>query len=279
MGRPRKINEATGTTFRSDRELVDTYQTYNAEYERLLNLKEKKGLGPIQLKKLEFAKATKLKAIYELWDKYFKLRMKMKFELISLARRNSLHMTELIEEYDAYAWNVFITQIDGIELNRVKHLKNWSMYIRIWGYWRSMNRDILKEWFTWTLNTVPIEGIIKNNDKGESESLLTNIDVHTSKDHRYSIENQFDIDVHRKIFWESIDRLKEILTEKQRNILNMKINGTKTFDIVKKMNITNKIYKDQICFIKNQFNVIIKEVAIKHNVDSNFDMLSNALAS
>ena len=278
MGRPKRVNTQTGREFRSDRELVDIYQTNNEEYIRLITLQEKKELGPIQLKKMNLAKETKLKAIYELWDKYFKLRMKMKFELISLARRNSLHMTELIEEYDAYAWNVFITQMDGIELERVEHLKNWSMYIRIWGYWRSMNRDMLKEWFTWTLNTTPIEGIIKNDSKGEIDSSVTNIDVQAAKNTHNSIENQYNTDINKKIFWESIDQLKEILTVKQRKILNMKINGTKTLDIVKRMNITNKIYKEQIGFIKNQFNVIIKNVAKQNNVDSDFDILTRELS-
>ena len=279
MGRPRKVNKSTGKAFRSDRELVDEYQTNYAEEQRLTELSQKKTLGPIQEKKLRTSKNTRLKAIYELWDKYFKLRMKMKFELISLARRNNLHITEIVEEYDAYAWATFITQMDGIDLSRVEHLPNWSMYIRVWGYWRSMNRDILKEWFNWTLNTVPIEGIIKNDGKNETESSISNIDVQYAKDSHNSVENKYDMDLNKKIFWESIDQLKTFLTEKQKKLLNMKINGIKNSEILKKLNITNNIYKEQLAFIKSQFNVVIQEVGHKYNSNMNYEELTQALAS
>ena len=278
MGRKRKINETTGKSYRSDRDLVATFQNCSADVERLTTLKEKGPLGPIQQKKLVESEKKKLEAVYELWDKFFKLRMKMKFELIDLARRNNLKIQDIIDEYDAYAWNTFYTQIDGIELERVAHLPNWSMYIRIWGYWRSMNRDMLKEWFNWTLNTTQIEGIAKSeNEKGDSS--VTNLDVQSAKSNHYTVEKDYDMNLFKKVFWESIEELKVMLTEKQRKMLNLKINGMKNNALLKEMGINKKIYTEQIKFIKNQLNVVIKEVSKRHSFDCNFDELFEALAS
>jgi hypothetical protein len=252
MGRPRKVNETTGKVFKTDRELVYAYQ---------------------HCRKFE----NKMNAAKELWEKYFKLRMKMKHELIALCLRNGLYMPEVIEEYDSEAWIKFIEQMDGIRLNDVEHIKNWSVYIRLWGYWRSMNRDLLKHWFDWKNNTTTIYSL--TNDKGDSNEGITNIDLHEAN-HYNSDKIQSDIEVNeaREIFWEAIEELKKEISPKQYNLINMKYQGKKNREIIKTLQINNKILDEQLVFIKHKLEKIIKKVAIQKGGSQTYNDLLGVLA-
>jgi len=261
MGRPKKINNNTGKPFRSDRELVEQFQInlHLSSTARKDHTKEK-------YQKLMMAAAT------ELWEKYFLLRMKMRAQLAKVVRDNNLYYPELYEEYDGEAWDKFINQMDGIRLDDVAHLPNWSIYIRLWGYWRSMNRDLLKKWFDWNINTTPIFSIGKDQGK---ES-LTNIDVEVAKKPT-DIEDDLNIEINKTIFWESIDKLKEELTPKQKKLLNMKSSGAKNREILSELKINNKLMKEHLDYIKHRLDKIITQVSKQKGVEINYSELVESL--
>jgi hypothetical protein len=250
LGRPRKINENTGKAFKTDRELVYNYQ---------------------HCRKHE----NKMAAAKELWEKYFRLRMMMKHELISLCLRNNIHMPEIIEEYDSEAWIKFIEQMDGVRLNDVEHIKNWSIYIRLWGYWRSMNRDLLKHWFDWTLNTTPIFSL--TGEKNDNSEGLTNIDIHQASHYSDKISDT-ELNSAREIFWEAIEELKKEISPKQYNLINMKYQGKKNRDIIQTLQINNKILKEQLVFIKGKLQNIIVRVAKQKGENQSYNEIIEALS-
>jgi hypothetical protein len=252
LGRPKKIYEKTGKPFRTDRELVYAYQHCRKE-------------------------SNKQEALEELWAKYFLLRMKMKHELIALCMRNNLYMPETIEEYDSEAWVKFVEQMDGIRLHDVDHIPNWSVYIRLWGYWRSMNRDLLKHWFDWKLNTIPIYSL--NSEKSESVGDgLTNIDVHEAAHHSNKIQSDIELNSAREIFWEAIEELKKEITPKQYDLINMKYKGTKNREIIKTLQINNKILEEQLVFIKGKLQKIIVNVSKKRGCQQTYGDIVEALS-
>jgi hypothetical protein len=248
MARPKKVNEATGKQFRSDRELVYDIQ----------HCKERK----------------RNVAMQEMWEKYFKLRMKMKGELVQLAVRNNLYMPELFEEYDSEAWIKFVEQMDGIRLEDVEHLPNWSNYIRLWGYWRSMNRDLLKKWFDWKQHTIPIYSITTHSGKGDNNNeSLTNLDVFKAAHQEDDIGKDGELGVVRKAFWESIEQLKEELTPKQYQLINLKYKGAKNREIISSLKITTRVMNEQLVFIKNKLKDILKQRLGTSTVSSYNDLL------
>jgi hypothetical protein len=249
LGRPRKINELTGKIFRTDRELVYDIQHCR---ERKRNI-----------------------ALQEMWDKYFKLRMKMKGELAKLAMRNNLYMPELFEEYDSEAWIKFVEQFNGIRLEDVEHIQNWSNYIRLWGYWRSMNRDLLNKWFNWKIKTVPIYSL--NSDKNDNSEGLTNIDVHEAVHNHDNMLSDIEMNYAREVFWEAIEELKKEISPKQYNLINMKYQGKKNREIIQTLQINNKILKEQLVFIKTKLQNIIVKVAKQKGGNQSYSEIIEAI--
>jgi DNA-binding CsgD family transcriptional regulator len=251
MSRPKRIS-SEGREFRTDRELVYAYQ---------------------HCRKPE----NKMRAANELWEKYFKLRMKMKHELISLCLRNGLKMPEVIEEYDSEAWIKFIEQFDGIDLERVAHIQNWSIYIRLWGYWRSMNRDMLKHWFDWQKNTTPIHGVKTRDDKDLNDS-LTNLDIHEAEHHHDQTHNDIEVNNARAVFWEALEQLKDEITPSQYKLINMKYKGIKNREIMKTLSISTKTLNDNLTDIKSKLVAVIARTAKKKGLDLNYNDLIEVLA-
>jgi len=258
MSRPKRIRETTGKEYRSDRELVSIYQT---NMDRLLKARK----PHMKLKYDAICNA----AANELWEKYFKLRMKMKFQLIKVCRRNNLIMPEIIEEYDSESWIKFIEQMDGIRLHDVAHIPNWSVYIRLWGYWRSMNRDILKKWFDWKKFTTPIIPVSKDSEQNEG---LSNMDVEIAK--RYSqLDDEVQLSINQEIFRDSLDQLTESITTKQKRLLIMKMHGAKNREIMTKLKMDNKTYKENINILKIALKSIIEQIASKKGLKLSYDDL------
>jgi len=259
MGRPKKVRESTGKEFRTDRELVSQWQEYT--------LKASKALK----KETKLAHQNKANlAAYELWDKYFKLRMKMKHQLIALCQRNNIYMQEDIEEYDSEAWQEFIKQMPGVRLEDVEHLPNWSIYIRLWGYWRSMNRNILKRWFDWKNNTTPI--FISN----ENNETFSNLDKEIAR-HGDLVDHNLHISKSQTILWESFDILKNKLSQKEKQLLNMKVQGKKNREIMSTLQINGRILKENLDRINGQLDLIIQSTSKKHGADMNYSELVASL--
>jgi hypothetical protein len=248
MAKMVRIYDKKQRPFLTDRELVYTYQ----------NAKDI---------------VTWQEAAYELWDKYIRVVSIGKRELIELCKRHGFKMWDTVEEYEALFWEKFINQIYGIDLNRVTHLPNWSMYIRVLGYLRAMNRDQIKAYLKWTEHTEPILETWDNNDV-----VVSNLDKYTSMVSSHEVEDSFDKDLNQKIFWESLDTLKTELSSSQKNILNLKLQGKYNYEIQNKLNITPSQYTNNMMIIKFKLGKIIERVAKKSGLkDYNYQKLCEEL--
>lgn len=240
MGKQPKIYEKYNRPFKSDRKLVTEFQS-SVE-------------GSAEWKD----------AVYELWDKYLRVVSIGKRELLAVAKRNNINISEIAANYGGLFWEKFVNQLNGIHLNRVTHLPNWSMYIRVLGYLRSMNRDILKDQLKWLKNT---KEIIESWEDGDV--VISSIDKYASSKYE-SLQDQYDNDINRKIFWESMNQLKTSLSEVQKTMLNLKIRKKKIYEIQHLLNLSSMDYNNNMKTIKVKLNEIIKTTANKHGLE-NFD--------
>jgi hypothetical protein len=216
-----KKNTVLTKKYRSDRELVEQYQTATSQ--------EKKN-----------------EAAYEMWDKFYLLRQKMKFELVTLAHKHNYKMQDIIDSWDAYAWEKFIHQFDGIRLeNPATKKPNWSNYIRLWGYWRSMNRDLIGAYLDFVKNNISYEASLTDNedDKG-LEALIGTKDNVDSETHKQKAQSKF---------WEAFDKFKETLSPKQKILLNMRAANAGDVEIRNKLGITKKIYEAEVYLLRERF--------------------------
>ena len=133
-----------------------------------------------------------------------------------------------------------------------------------------MNRDLLKKWFDWKKNTVPITPIASGEGDKKSEGNLTNLDADMARGPQMSQEENWDLEQSKEIFWQSIDILKNELSATQKRLLNLKAAGTKNREILAALKITNKSMKDSLDYIKSRLNIIIMEEALKRGIDMNY---------
>jgi hypothetical protein len=234
-----KIYEAKQRPFKTDRELVYNYQ--NAK-----TIEEWK------------------EAAYELWSKYIRVVSIGKKELSDLCKRHNFKMYDVIEEYESIFWEKFLNQLYGIKLERVAHIPNWSMYIRVLGYLKSMNRDQIRAYIKWHDHNEPILETWENDG-----TIVSNIDKHSSTQPN-EIEYLFNKNLNQKIFWESIDKLKLILTDSQKKMLNLKIKNYSNYDIQTEIKISPDHFKKDLQVIKLKFGEIVSDVA-KNNGIKNYD--------
>jgi hypothetical protein len=241
------IYEKTGKPFRTDRELV--YQYQNAK-----DLDEWKD------------------AAYELWSKYIRVVSIGKKQLIELAKRNGFRMYDIIEDYESIFWEKFINQLYGIQLERVAHLPNWSMYIRVMGYLQAMNRDEIKAYINWNSHT---ESIVESSD--EKSTYVSNLDKQISKDKKNLVEDQYSKNEVQQIFWESLDELRSNLSESQKLMLNMKLKGKFNYEIQAKLKMTAVEYNQDMKVIKFLFDKLITKTAEKKGLNYNYRKICEAL--
>jgi hypothetical protein len=242
MGKTPKIYEKFNRPFKSDRQLVFNYQ--NAK-----TIEEWK------------------EASYELWDKYIRVISIGKRELIKLCNNYGMKMTDVIETYEGRFWEKFLNQLYGIRLEEVTHIPSWSMYIRVLGYLRAMNRDEIKAHLKWINNTTTID--IHPGSQGYQEIFhYTNIDEQRLKEGGYEIDNSIDYELNlsKKIFWESIEELKRSITTEQKYILNSRIKNIPNYQVQSKLKINQIEYKNQLFLIKSKLEQIIKNISEKNGL-------------
>jgi hypothetical protein len=271
MARPKRIYEKCNRPYRKDWELVESYQLNLIARDRAKKEHTKKAYQEYMD---EFA--------LELWDKYFLLRMKMRAELAKVVRESNLHYPELYEEYDSEAWEKFINALPKVrfdELELKSHTpESWNIWIMLWGYWRSMNRDLLKKWFdNYDYNkTVPIYSLTKNDGKGSGGDGITNLDVHISKGGN-QVESGHEVNEAKLVFHEALDKLKSILTKQQKDILKLKAVGTSDRGTMKVLKIRQKELTYELDVIKGQLNCAIEDVSKQKGLEFNYRTLSKVL--
>jgi hypothetical protein len=261
MAKPKRLDPLTGQPFRDDTSLIKLYRA------GLLNETSIKKLNPDKIIKLK--KASK-EALDELWRKYEMLRFKMKGELLAKVAEYGWHMQPLLEEYDSRAFEKFMNSLNGVRLPDWEHLSNPSMWISLWGYWRSMNRDIIKEHLNWSMNTVSEMALTdktKGSDKSAKQEGISNLDLHEAKGAVSNCEKDFEQKIMSEIFECALSELNTKLSPKQRKLFELKQKGMATPDVKKKLGITSKIYTDNLAFIRARLGEIIKDVSHRMKYD------------
>ena len=143
-------------------------------------------------------------AAHELWDKYAALRTEMKNYLRTLCERNGFKMGDMLEEWDCRAYEKFINQMDGNRMERVEHIKDWKIHIRLYGYWKSMNRDMVREW----LEKNGVRGLPFEMDNSEKHSIFST-DSGGGAD-GLSVEGY----LYERIGWEPVENISAAETNK-----------------------------------------------------------------
>jgi predicted transcriptional regulator len=237
LGRAPKIYEKEKRPFKSDRELIYNYQ--NAQT-------------------IEEWQAS----AYELWDKYIRVVSIGKRELIDICKRNNLKMQDVIEDYESLFWEKFINQLYGVRLHDVTHIPNFSIYIRVIGYLRAMNRDQIKAYIKWKKATEPIiDPWEKVDDSG-----VSNIDRQMFISSPNTVNEQYQSDINKKIFWESIEELKSLLSPEQKLLLNLKIKKKKNYEIQLALNCKQDKIVEHLSQIKFKFGKIVESTAEKNGI-------------
>ena len=98
----------------------------------------------------------------ELWNKYEPLRIKKHNELLNLTNRK--FDKEEYDEWTQTAYEKFKNQMAGVRLNDIKKPDTWTIWIRLNGYWNSMNRDIISHAKKKYDNEVAAEISVKEGD-------------------------------------------------------------------------------------------------------------------
>lgn len=234
----KNIYKKTGKPYRSDYDLVVDYQdTKNKD------------------------------ALYELWDKYFLLRQKKKFELRSIAVKNGFNVTEELEGWEMDAWEKFFKQMDSIDRTKIKSPETWKIYIRLNGYWNSMNRDIL-------------HGRIKKFKHEIEDNVLrgnTNSNDYDT-DRFYQYTEDYNKDFYRSVFNEALKVTYSGLDKKQQKIFDMKSQKFSIKEISEKMKTTPDIVKFNIKATKQIFSNNIEKISTEqfgHRIT--YDEMVNSL--
>lgn len=217
-----KIYEKAGRPFRSDYSLVTEYQD---------------------------TKSTE--ALHELWDKYDHLRLKKKGELNALAKRHNFEIADDLQNWDAEAWVKFINQMPGVERERIKNPDTWTIYIRLNGYWNSMNRDI-------------IHALIKSK-----KHLLSSSSYDKDEEKEYQTNRMFvfkedkDRKVYQSLFNSALAKTFSEISQQQKSIFNMKGQKMPITEISKKLNISPNDIRFSLKEIKKSLSKNIELSSLK----------------
>jgi hypothetical protein len=215
-------------------------------------------------------KSKKRDAAYaELWSKYDNLRTALKFKLIKTARNHRINVDLDIEEYDSRAYEIFMRAIDTVDLDRCKHIKNWSAYILFWGNWMSMNRDIISHYIKDRHNTKPIQAVLRHDSRMSEDSTVTNVDVEVSRT-TVDVLDVIEAEQKRKLFWDAYSLLEAKMNKRQKKIAKRRNEGVSPREIKRELGITNKSYMNEIDGMKRDFSCIIRSLSKNGSIDTSY---------
>ena len=230
---------------RTDRELVTIYQ---------------KEIGP-----------EKYKAANELWDKYKLFVSKMKGELKRICKDNEIRMPDIFREYQNRAYEKFIHQLDGINMERVQHHKNWTISIRLHGYLQSMNRDLINASYKKYLREEPEAPVVQDNKESKH---LKNTDVAGISLKRRFVEEDIYLETGRKVLRDALKRLDRTLTKEEALMLNMKYKGYHNNEVVEALGIDTNKLKAHLSQIQSRLNEFIIIVGNEMGVETSFSEIN-----
>jgi DNA-directed RNA polymerase specialized sigma24 family protein len=203
------------------------------------------------------------KAELELWNKYEPLRIKKHNELLSLTNRK--FDKEEYDEWTQIAYEKFKNQMAGVRLNDIKKPETWTIWIRLNGYWNSMNRDIICHAKKKYDNEVAAEISVKDGDT------LSLFDQNSALTHR----NEFTPiakDIVAKAFQKTLDEL----SEKQRKLFILKSEGETMASICKKCSSSRRDAELALKYGQEKLKGNIAEFSKKYALS--YDDISEALS-
>lgn len=199
-----------------------------------------------------------LDAAYELWDKYELFRKKMKFQLLSVAKRNKIDVYEEFESWDGYFWEKFVAQMDGQDLSKTPR-ETFKIYIRLQGYAMSLNRDIIHGRLKILENETSAE--VSTSQDGETVNVL---DLQQSK---IEVDESDDIKaLARKLFWEAYRQLTEEMSPTQKKFFKLREEGVVLSKAAKAVSAPSNIAKAITEAQKIKFYAILDEKAKSENM-------------
>ena len=193
------------------------------------------------------------KAELELWNRYEPLRIKKHNELLTLT--NKKFDKEEYEEWTQTAYEKFKNQMPGVRLNDIKKPDTWTIWIRLNGYWNSMNRDIISHAKKKYDNEVSSEVSLKN---GETLSLFDQNISQTAQDEITPIAK----DIVNKAFEKTLGEL----SEKQKKLFILKSEGETMSSICKKCASSRKDAEFALKFGQEKFRNNISELSKKYSM-------------
>lgn len=219
-----------------------------------------------------------------LWDKYTNLVRKMKFKLIKTVINHKMSMNEDIEEYESRAFDTFIKSLNNIDLNKCKHLKKeFKIYVNLWGYLMTMNRDLVKDYIENAKFSTPITSIVKSSGKGsnggsdESQSASTNLDVEVSHSFK-DIPDELEERDKRKVFWDAYEIFEGSLNKRQKALVSLKKEGQSIKYIKSRLGMSTKEVSEETSKMKTIFASIIRDEAKKSKVPTCYSDLRDVFS-
>ncbi len=199
----------------------------------------------------------------ELWNKYEPLRIKKHNELLNLTNRK--FDKEEYDEWTQTAYEKFKNQMAGVRLNDIKKPDTWTIWIRLNGYWNSMNRDIISHAKKKYDNEVAAEISVK---EGDTLSLFDQNSALSSPNEFIPIAQ----DVVKKAFQKTLDEL----SDKQRKLFILKSEGETMASICKKCAASRKDAEFALKFGQEKLKGNIAELSKKYAMS--YDDIKEALS-
>ncbi|MBR6610829.1 MAG: sigma-70 family RNA polymerase sigma factor [Campylobacter sp.] len=199
----------------------------------------------------------------ELWNKYEPLRIKKHNELLNLTNRK--FDKEEYDEWTQTAYEKFKNQMAGVRLNDIKKPDTWTIWIRLNGYWNSMNRDIISHAKKKYDNEVAAEISVK---EGDTLSLFDQNSALSSPNEFIPIAQ----DIVKKAFQKTLDEL----SDKQRKLFILKSEGETMASICKKCAASRKDAEFALKFGQEKLKGNIAELSKKYAMS--YDDIKEALS-
>ena len=199
----------------------------------------------------------------ELWNRYEPLRIKKHNELLSLTNRK--FDKEEYAEWTQTAHEKFKNQMAGVRLNDIKKPETWTIWIRLNGYWNSMNRDIISHAKKKYDNEVSAE--ITMNE-GETLSLFDQNAAMTPPNEVTPMA--------KEIINQAFEKTLTELSEKQRKLFILKSEGETMASICKKCAASRKDAEFALKFGQEKFKGNIAELSKKYAMS--YDDIREALS-
>jgi hypothetical protein len=202
------------------------------------------------------------KSYVELWDKFFLLRQKEKFEFINWCKQHHIENAvyqDYVDSWDADAWEKFRNQMPGIRIDELKEKgytnDNWGITIRLKGYFDVVNRSYSNNILKKLNNEVPnVRFYDKDDDEGVS--VLDNISRDEDILKGYA----------KKILKTSYSRMLADLNMKQRQVVTLKEKDSSVSAIVRELGIKRKEATDALEYAKTRLEYWVEKSSKEEGV-------------